>query len=118
MVAKNQQYVLETVRAEGTSEWRVAAHDEFALVMSGEITIDLVKFESPPVAADKQGSVQLPSEPEGRRMGRIVAARGHMALLPANVAYRMHADIVSVVLVQTMAGDDSVTRWRDICQTV
>ena len=118
VVAKNQEYVLEAVRAEGTSAWRVAAHDEFALVMSGEVVLDLVKLDSPPVAAGKQGSVQLPSEPEGRRMGRIVASRGHMALLPANAAYRMHADIASVVLVQTMAGDDSVTRWQDICQIV
>ena len=118
VVAQNQEYVLETVRAEGTSEWRTAAHDEFALVMSGEVAIDLVKLDAPPVAADQRGSVRLPSEPEGRRMGRIVASRGHMALLPANAAYRMQADIASVVLMQTMAGDDSATRWQDICQTV
>ena len=29
-VAKNFEYVLEVMRAEGTSEWRTAAHDEFA----------------------------------------------------------------------------------------
>jgi len=117
VVAQNEEYVLETVRAEGTSAWRVAGHDEFALVMSGEVVIDLIKLESPPVAADKKGSVQLPAEPEGPRMGRIIASRGHLALLPANAAYRMQADIGSVVLVQTIYGDDSVTRWQDICQT-
>jgi len=30
-VGQNRQYVLEAVRAEGTSEWRTASHDEFAL---------------------------------------------------------------------------------------
>ena len=34
-VGKNMQYVLEVLRAEGTSEWRTASHDEFALVMDG-----------------------------------------------------------------------------------
>ena len=32
-VGKNRQYVLEAIRAEGESEWRSTAHDEFALVM-------------------------------------------------------------------------------------
>ena len=31
-VGKNMEYVLEVIRAEGTSEWRTCAHDEFALV--------------------------------------------------------------------------------------
>ena len=29
-IAKNFEYVLEVVRAEGTSPWHTAAHDEFA----------------------------------------------------------------------------------------
>src|SRR3989475_9088085 len=40
-VGKNRQYVIEAIRAEGTSEWRTAPHDEFALVMDGEIEIRL-----------------------------------------------------------------------------
>jgi hypothetical protein len=116
-VAKNMEYVLEAVRAEGTSGWRSAAHDEFALVLDGEVEIRLVKLDQPVVEGDKGGSVALDGEPAGRSMGRIVARRGHMALLPANCAYRFHADEVSVVLLQTIAGDDTVYRWSEICIT-
>src|SRR2546427_11806978 len=35
-VGKHMQYVLAVLRAEGTSEWRDAAHNELALVMAGE----------------------------------------------------------------------------------
>lgn len=118
MVARNQEYVLEVIRAEGTSGWRSAAHDEFALVMDGVVTIELVEPTEPQVAPGKQGSIALDGEPPGRRMGRIVASPGHMALLPAGAAYRMHADAPSVVLLQTIAGDDTVARWSDICQTI
>jgi hypothetical protein len=118
MVAKNQEYVLEAIRAEGTSEWRSAAHDEFALVMDGVVDVELVMLTEPAVPADKHGSVRLTAPPGGPRMGRIVASRGHMVLLPANAAYRMHAAEPSVVLLQTIAGDDSVARWAEICQTL
>jgi len=46
-VGKNMQYVLEAIRAEGTSEWRTCAHDEFPLCMDGEVTIELVKLDTP-----------------------------------------------------------------------
>ena len=117
-VARNQQYVLEAIRAEGTSEWRTCAHDEFALVMDGVVEVDLVALDEPLVARDKDGSVRLDGEPAGRPMGRIVAGRGHMALLPANAAYRMRAEVPAAVLLQTIAGDDTVERWAEICQTV
>ena len=116
-VGKNRQYVLEAIRAEGTSGWRTCAHDEFALVMDGEVAIELVALDQPAVAAGKEGSVRLDGEPSGPPMGRIVARRGHMALLPANAAYRMHADSPAAVLLQTIAGDDTVERWAEICQT-
>ena len=38
-----------------------------------------------------------------------------MALLPANAAYQLHADAPSVVLLQTIAGDDTIERWSEIC---
>ena len=114
-VARNQQYVLEAVRAEGTSEWRTCAHDEFALVMDGEVVVELAALEQPAVPADKEGSVRLDGEPTGAPMGRIVARRGHMALLPANAAYRFHAQQASVILLQTILGDDTVERWSEIC---
>src|SRR6266487_4642279 len=46
-VGKNVEYVIEAIRAEGTSGWRVAAQDEFALVMDGLVEIRLVKPEDP-----------------------------------------------------------------------
>jgi hypothetical protein len=114
-VGKNMEYVIEVIRAEGVSGWRSAAHDEFPLVLDGEVTIELVKLDEPVVAADKSGSVALPGEPVGRPMGRIVCRRGHMALLPANAAYRMSAERPSVVMLQTILGDDTVERWAEIC---
>ena len=114
-VGKNMNYVVEVIRAEGTSEWRTAAHDEFPLVLDGEVTIELVKLDEPAVAADKNGSVALQGEPAGRPMGRIVCRRGHMALLPANAAYRMSAERPSVVILQTVLGDDTIERWAEIC---
>jgi hypothetical protein len=114
-VGKNMEYVLEVIRAEGTSEWRTCAHDEFPLVMDGEVTVELVQLEAPLVAADKNGSVRIDGDPVGQKMGRIVLRRGHQALLPANTAYRMSAAHPSVVLLQTILGDDTIERWSDIC---
>ena len=37
MVASNLEYAAEAVRAEGASPWYTAPHDEFAIVMDGEI---------------------------------------------------------------------------------
>lgn len=115
-VGKNLEYVLEAVRAEGTSDWRAAAHDEFALVMDGEVEIRFIKPGEPPVPADKEGSIRLDGEPAGRRMGHVVARRGHMTLLPAQVAYQFHAEHPGVILLQTIKGDDTLERWAEICQ--
>jgi hypothetical protein len=116
-VAKNMQYVLEVIRAEGTSEWRSAAHDEFALVMDGKVEVELVKLDSPALPADAEGSIALDGDPEGTAMGRVVCGQGHMALLPANAAYRFKADAPSVILLQTILGPDTIERWSEICQT-
>ena len=117
-VGKNMRYVVEVIRAEGTSEWRTAAHDEFTLVLDGEVEISLVKLAHSPPAADADGSVALDDEPEGQPMGRIVARRGHMALLPAGSAYRFRADRPGVMLQQTAAGPDTLFRWSEICQSL
>lgn len=114
-VGKNQEYVLEVIRAEGTSGWRTCAHDEFPTVMDGSVTVNLVKLDEPAVPADKGGSVALPGEPAGRKMGRLVLGKGHMALLPANAAYQFVAEKASVILLQTIQGDDTVERWSEIC---
>lgn len=118
-VGKNMQYVIEAIRAEGTSEWRAAAHDEFALVMDGEVEIRLLKLDDPSsVPPQKEGSIRLPGNPAGRKMGLVKARRGHMALLPVGAAYQFHADRPGVILLQTMAGDDTQYRWAAICQTM
>jgi hypothetical protein len=114
-LGKNMQYVLEVLRAEGTSEWRTCAHDEFALVMDGTIVVDLVKLDTPIRPDDAGGSVALEGEPVGSRMGRITASRGHMALLPAHSAYRFSTERPGVILLQTVFGPDTVERWDEIC---
>src|ERR1700724_122016 len=97
-VGKNLEYVLEAIRAEGTSEWRVAGHDESALVMDGEVEIRLRTVDDAVLIPSGNGSVALSEEPAGRPMGRIVARRGHQALLPAGRAYQFSAGRPSVVL--------------------
>ena len=114
-VGKNMQFVLEVIRAEGTSEWRTCAHDEFPTCMDGEVTVELVKLAEPLVDPAKEGSVRIDGEPDGQPMGRIVLRRGHMALLPANTAYRFAAPAPSVILLQTIMGEDTIERWADIC---
>jgi hypothetical protein len=117
-VAKNMEYVLEVLRAEGTSSWRAVAHDEFALVMDGQVEVRLLKPDEELVPSDKEGSITLQEEPKGRKMGLIRAGKGHMALLPAGSAYQFHAERPGVILMQTIAGDDTVYKWAEICQTI
>ena len=117
-VGQNRQYVLEAIRAEGTSGWRTASHDEFALVMDGEVEVRLRQLpERQQAPADVEGSIALEGEPEGASMGWIKARRGHMTLLPAGAAYQFHADRPSVILMQTIAGRDTVYKWAEIIQT-
>jgi hypothetical protein len=117
-VGQNMEYVLEAIRAEGTSAWRATPHDEFALVMDGEVTVELLDPAAAQVDPGAQGSVGLDAEPAGTPMGRIVARRGHMALLPAGKCYRFNAPQPSVILLQTIAGPDTLLKWSEICQTV
>jgi hypothetical protein len=114
-VGKNMEYVLEAIRCEGTSEWRTCSHDEFPLVMDGEVVVELVKLTTPLAADDKSGSIRINGEPVGAKMGRITLRRGHQALLPAHAAYRMSASNPSVVLLQTIQGEDTIEKWAEIC---
>jgi hypothetical protein len=117
-VGQNRQYVLEAIRAEGTSGWRTASHDEFALVMDGEVEVRLRQLpESQRAPADVEGSIALEGEPEGASMGWVKARRGHMTLLPAGAAYQFHADRPSVILMQTIGGRDTLHKWAEIIQT-
>lgn len=117
VVALNLGYVLEAVRAEGTSPWYAAAHDEFAIVMDGAVEVDLVKLSDPDsvVAPDKQGTVLVKGEPVGRKMGWVKAGRGHQVLLPKGAAYRFRAPAPGVILLQTILGELSVQKWAQIC---
>lgn len=116
-VAKNFDYVIEAIRAEGKSEWMAASHDEFCVVMDGDVTIELVKLDSPEAVApsSKEGTVKVVGEPQGKRMGTIRLKRGHQALLPKGAAYRFDSPATSVMIQQTIAGDLTVQKWAEIC---
>jgi len=86
--------------------------------MDGKVEVRLLKPDKPPVAGDKQGAIEIgTAAPAGRKMGRVVASRGHMTLLPKGAAYQFHADQPSVVTIQTLEGDVTIQRWAEICQT-
>lgn len=116
-VGKNFEYVVECVRAEGTSPWYTCAHDEFALVLDGKVEIRLFKPDRALLAPDRSGAVALTERPAGRAMGRILAGRGHLALLPKNALYQFHAEAPSVMTIQTIQGPLTIERWAEICQT-
>ncbi len=114
VVGKNLEYVQEVMRAEGASPWFACGHDEFALCMDGEITVDFIRMKSPPDRA-KNGAVLVGAEPAGMRMGYVKLKRGHQVLLGSGNAYRFTATVTGVLLQQTVFGDLSVQKWREIC---
>jgi hypothetical protein len=119
-IGKNFEYVIEVARAEGSSPWFACAHDEFALSMDGKIEVHLVKLNDPDSVVDpqSQGAHRMPdANPDGRKMGRIVLNRGHMALLPKGSAYRFYASTPSAMILQTVQGPVTIEKWADICQT-
>jgi hypothetical protein len=116
VVGKNIDYVQEVMRAEGVSPWFACGHDEFALCMDGEVTVEFIKLKTPP-DADKNGAVLAGDAPKGTRMGLVKLKRGHQVLLGAGNAYRFTAATTGVLLQQTLLGDLSVQKWREICLT-
>jgi len=114
VVGKNMEYVQEVMRAEGVSPWFACGHDEFALCMDGEVTVEFIKLRNPP-SADRNGAVLAGESPEGNRMGFVKLKRGHQVLLGAGNAYRFAATMTGVLLQQTVLGDLSVQKWREIC---
>src|SRR5205814_925234 len=107
--------VVEAVRAEGTSPWFSAGHDEFVVVMDGDVTVTLVELAKSAVPAGKDGTVKLFGNPEGKKMGTIRLQRGHQALLPKGAAYQFSAPTPGVLLIQTIVGDLTVQKWSEIC---
>jgi hypothetical protein len=116
---QNQIYVLETLRAEGSSPWYTCAHDEFALVMDGEVEVHLIKLDDAQVIkdAEKDGAVLVAGEPKGQKMGWMKLKRGHQGMLPKNTAYQFRSKDPGVLVLQTCKGDLSIEKWADICQS-
>ncbi len=116
-VAKNLEYVIEAIRAEGRSRWMTCAHDEFVVVLDGEVEVELVKLAAALAASanPKPGTVLLAGEPDGKRMGTIHLKRGHQALLPVGAAYRFNAARPSAMIQQTLKGELTVEKWGEIC---
>lgn len=118
-VGKNFEYVIEALRADGESPWYSAAHDEFVVAMDGKIEVHLVKLDDPDDVVDpaSQGAHRLVGDPQGRKMGRILLSRGHMAMLPVGSAYRFSASEPCAAIIQTIQGPETIEKWADICQT-
>ncbi len=114
-VAKNIEYVAEVVKVDGAGPWYVAPHDEFAIVMDGEVEFTFVKLDPAQAPAGGQGARKLGGQPNGQRMGKVRARRGHQVLLPAGAAYQLSSKSPSVAIIQTVLGPETVERWSDIC---
>jgi hypothetical protein len=103
------------MRVEGGSPWYAAPHDEFAIVMDGEVTFNFVKLDDEQVPSHEGGAVQLGAKPNGPTMGRVTARRGHQVLLPKGAAYQLASLKPAVAILQTMDGPVTVKRWSEIC---
>ena len=116
-VAKNLEYVIEAIRAEGILPWMACSHDEFAVVMDGEVEVDYVKLDRPDSVAPlgKEGTVKVQGEPKGKRMGSVRLKRGHQTLLAKGSAYRFKAAKPSVMIQQTILGPLTFQKWGEIC---
>jgi hypothetical protein len=115
MVASNLEYCAEAVRAEGVSPWYTAPHDEFAIVMDGEIEFTFFQLTDAEQPRHQAGAARLAADPQGKRMGRVIARRGHEVLLPKGSAYQLKAAKPAVTIIQTSAGPESVEKWSEIC---
>lgn len=114
-VVQNLEYTAEVVRSEGESGWYAAPHDEFAIVMDGEVVFNFVKLEDDQVPGHEGGAVKLGAKPNGPNMGRVTGRRGHQVLLPKGAAYQLVSCQPSVAILQTAEGPETVKRWSQIC---
>ena len=114
-VTKNIEYVAEVVKVDGAGPWYVAPHDEFAVVMDGEVEFTFVKLDPASAPTGGQGARRLAGQPNGQRMGKVRARRGHQVLLPAGAAYQLSSKSPSVAIIQTLLGPETVERWSEIC---
>ncbi len=115
-VAQNLEYVAEVMRVDGDSPWYAAPHDEFAIVMEGEVTFNFIKMADDQTPSHEGGAMQLGAVPNGPTMGHVVARRGHQVLLPEGAAYQLASKQPCVVIIQTVDGPVTVKRWAEICE--
>jgi hypothetical protein len=111
VIGKNGPYVLACFRAEGEDgSWWYMPHDEYALLVEGEMRIDYV---------EPRDELKPGPHPKvlGTDMGHMVLRDGSLASLPARVAYRMRAPRKSLVLLQTKHSPWLKYAWEDICLT-
>lgn len=114
-VVKNLEYTWEVSRVEGESPWYAAPHDEFAIVMDGEVEFTFIKLDEDAVPSNEGGAVKLSAAPNGQRMGRVKARKGHEVLLPKGAAYQLKSSQPAVALYQTVHGPETIERWSEIC---
>ena len=118
-VGKNFEYVIEAIRAEGTSPWYTCAHDEFILAMDYGIKVEVMKLDDPDSLVDpeSEGAVKIDGEPAGKPMGWAKLRRGHMCILPVGSAYRVISDQPATAIFQSVEGKETIQRWAEICQS-
>lgn len=115
-VAKNLENVIEAIRAEGESQWYTNSHDEFALVLDGEIEVHVHKAVDEEILdEDKEGTHPFEGEPQGPKMGWCVLKRGHQCIMPKGSVYQFRARKTGVIIQQTILGPLTVEKWADIC---
>lgn len=119
VVAKNLEYTIEVSRAEGDSPWYVCSHDETVVIMEGATELRFVKPADSSIVPPeyKEGAVRLSAQPEGQAMGWVKVRFGHQALLPKGAAYQFRPSETSVLMIQSILGEESIERWADICES-
>ncbi|MGN5533898.1 MULTISPECIES: hydroxyquinol 1,2-dioxygenase [unclassified Acinetobacter] len=115
VVGKNLKFVIESVKADGVSPWYTASHDEFVIVLDGEVRVDFLKLNEELVSPAQEGTHLAGDKPNGKAMGYALLKQGHQAILPAGSAYRFETSKPAVLLIQTIQGPLSLEKWNEIC---
>lgn len=114
VVGINQKYIIESIRAEGTSAWYTCSHDEFVIAMDGELRVDFLKLKQV-VESAVEGTQLAGEQPDGQPMGYVVLKQGHQCILPKGTAYRFNAQKPTTLILQTIKGPLSLEKWDEIC---
>ena len=116
-VAKNFEYVIEAVRAEGTrpgTRPRMTNSSCRWTAKSRSIWSSWTTRIPPSIPRAKAPTLE--GHPDGKKMGRLVLRQGHMALLPVGAAYRFQRRSACTLMIQTIDGPETVHKWAEICQ--